>query len=797
MMQLSERHSRNARIADKEFSEASFIPYYSHWDSNTIVTKKNEFLQVIKIEGFSFETADDEDVDMAKNARNALFKSVAAGKYALWFHIIRRKEGNWIDSQQPVGFARKLDQQWKEKHRSVRTYTNELYITVIQKPATRGVAAFEHFLNMLQSKADKTAWELSMKNAHKDIQDLTKRMMATLREYRPHLLGIQESPQGNFSEILEFLGTLVNGGARSPMMVPTTDISHYLPTDRLYFGERAIELRGATQSRFAGIVSVKEYPPSTSSGILDAFLQLPHELIISQSYIFSDRQVSIGQMKRQQMRMVASGDVAVSQATEISDALDMAMSGQIGFGNHHLSVMCIEDNLKSLEDALSMAYGELVNIGANPVRETLNLQATYFAQLPANFEFFTRSATINTLNLAGFASLHNYPIGHKHHNHWGDAVTVFDTTSGTPFFFNFHVRDVGHTTIIGPTGAGKTVLMNFLCAQAQKFNGRLFFFDKDRGAEIFIRAVDGVYSIIETGKESGFNPLQLDDTPENRAFLVDWLMSLVTTHNATLTPEDIEKINEAVNGNYKLPKEHRRLANIAPFLGIEGAGKIASRLKLWHSGESHSKLFDNPRDSVDFSKSRVFGFEMGEVLRDKISLGPVLLYLFHKISLALDGTPTMIVLDEAWALIDNPVFAPKIKDWLKTLRKLNAMVIFATQSVEDASKSAISDTLIQQTATQIFLPNPKATDEYRKTFMLTEREFTLIKTTNPGSRFFLVKQGSDVVVARIDLTGMADAINVLSGRAETVGILDEVRAEVGDDPDNWLPVFYERARKLR
>ncbi len=169
-----------------------------------------------------------------------------------------------------------------------------------------------------------------------------------------------------------------------------------------------------------------------------------------------------------------------------------------------------------------------------------------------------------------------------------------------------------------------------------------------------------------------------------------------------------------------------------------------------------------------------------------------MLYLFHRINLSLDGTPTIIVLDEAWALIDNKIFAGKIKDWLKTLRKLNAMVVFATQSVEDATGSSISDTLVQQTATQIFLPNPKATAEYKKAFMITDREFNLLKTTDPGSRFFLVKQGRDVVVARIDLSGMEDVVRVLSGSASSVGILDDVLAEHGDDPEEWLPLFQKR-----
>ena len=218
---------------------------------------------------------------------------------------------------------------------------------------------------------------------------------------------------------------------------------------------------------------------------------------------------------------------------------------------------------------------------------------------------------------------------------------------------------------------------------------------------------------------------------------------------------------------------------------------------MWHSGGSHSKIFDNDIDAIDFDKSSVFGFEMAELLRDKASLGPVLSYLFHRINLSLDGTPSMIVLDEAWALIDNPIFAPRIKDWLKVLRKLNTFVVFATQSVEDASKSQISDTLIQQTATQIFLPNLKATSVYRTAFMLSEREYQLIKTTDPGSRYFLIKQGNDAIIAKVDLSSMGEVVDILSGRADTVIVLDEIRKKYGDDPNVWIPKFSERLKEIR
>lgn len=174
----------------------------------------------------------------------------------------------------------------------------------------------------------------------------------------------------------------------------------------------------------------------------------------------------------------------------------------------------------------------------------------------------------------------------------------------------------------------------------------------------------------------------------------------------------------------------------------------------------------------------------------------MLLYIFHRINISLDGSRTMIVLDEAWALIDNPVFAPKIKDWLKVLRKLNTFVIFATQSVEDATKSQISDTLIQQTSTQIFLPNLKATDVYMSAFMLSQREYMLIKTTDPASRYFLVKQGVNAVIAKLGLNGMDNIINVLSGRADTVVLLDKIIKKHGSDPKKWLPVFYKEVSLL-
>lgn len=806
MLNIFKNKAHKASYVEKEIGPERFIPYKCHWNSNTILTKSNEFLQIIKIEGFSFETADDDDLDNRKELRNSMLKNLASGSVTLYFHTIRKRKpigySGLVLSYDPTvksvdDFVSYLNSEWKKKYSTFDTYFNEHYISILYKADKGGAAIIEHFIKQIQQSTDKSIWENEMRDMAQSVEEISARVMSSFKDYEPSILGVKELPEGNYCEMLEFLGTIVNCGQSMPMLVPKEDIDKYIPTNRLFFGKRSLEAKGPNGKKYAGMVSIHEYGPKTYAGIFDSFLQMPFEFIISQSFNFANRTVAISQMQMQQNRMIQADDKAVSQIAEINEALDLAMSGTISFGQHHFTILAIDDDIKNLESTLSLAAVELSNCGMQTVRETVNLEASYWGQLPGNMSYLIRKSTINTYNLASFASMHNYPLGKVTGNHWGEYVTVLETTSGTPFFFNFHVRDVGHTLIIGPTGAGKTVLMNFLCAQAQKFKPRLYFFDKDRGAEIFLRAIGGVYTKIDPGQQCNFNPLLLPDTGENRTFLLEWLKILVTVNGETLSAEDLKLLTQAISGNFRLNHKDRRLSNIVAFLGMDGPGTLAGRIAMWHGLGSHAKIFDNEVDNIDLSSARVFGFEMAELLKDPTSLSPVLLYIFHRINLSLDGLPTMIVLDEAWALIDNPIFAPKIKDWLKVLRKLNTFVVFATQSVEDAIKSRISDTLIQQTATQIFLPNLKATEAYRTGFMLSQREYEIIKTTDPSARFFLIKQGINSVVGRVSLSGMTRIINVLSGRTETVLLLDRLRAEFGDNPENWLDKFYYEAERLK
>jgi type IV secretion system protein VirB4 len=407
---------------------------------------------------------------------------------------------------------------------------------------------------------------------------------------------------------------------------------------------------------------------------------------------------------------------------------------------------------------------------------------------------------VSAANFASFAPFHNYPQGSATENHWGDAVTVLETTAFGPYFFNFHTGDLGNFTVIGPSGSGKTVLLTFLTAQAAKFRPKVFYFDKDRGAEIFIRAVRGRYDTLRPGEPTGLNPLRMADTKANRAFLADWLSRILSIDGDSLDAEDRALIIDAVDANFSQPHDHRRLRYLRElFIGARrpSAGDLAARLKAWCEDGEHAWLFDNPADLIDFDHD-VFGFDMTRILDTPVTRTPAMMYLFHRIEQQLDGSPTLIIVDEGWKALDDEIFVSRVRDWEKTIRKRNGVIGFCTQNASDALESRIGPAIIEQTATQIFFPNPKARKaDYVGGFGLSDHEFDLVRTLPDTARCFLVKRADHSVVARLDLSGLGDALKVLAGNERSVRRLDAIRAEVGDDPDGWMAPFLGQAGARR
>ena len=478
----------------------------------------------------------------------------------------------------------------------------------------------------------------------------------------------------------------------------------------------------------------------------------------------------------------------MAERADMMAARDALGNGAVGFGDHHLTVMVKERDLARLDDATAACSAALADTGAIAVREDTNLEPAFWGQFPGNESYLVRRALISSANMASFGSLHGFALGQAKGNHWGDAVTLLETTSATPFFFNFHHGDLGNFSVIGPSGSGKTVVMNFLAAQAQKFKPRTVLFDKDRGAELFVRGIGGRYDSIRAGEPTGFNPLGLSDSPTNKAFLRDWLGVLLNANG----PEEEATIAHAVDAAYANDASLRRLRHFKELLSGSKRpqpGDLADRLSAWIGEGEKAWLFDNAEDQLDLS-ARVLGFDMTALLENPALRTPTMMYLFHRIEERLDGSPTMILIDEGWKALDDEVFAARIRDWLKTLRKRNALVGFATQSARDALESRISTALVEQTATMVFMPNSRArAEDYCDGFGLTSHELALIRSLPAHSRCFLVRQPDASVVVRLDLSGAPEVLTLLSGRESSVRRLDLLRQAVGDAPAEWFPAL--------
>ena len=773
--------AKEARVGDR-------LPYARLVDEHTLMLRDGALLTAIQVPGLLFETEDTEALNAHAATREVMLRSTLDSRFVMYHHVIRRRVEVELDAEFEDPLARHIDARWKERLGSGSLFINDQFVTLIRRPA-RGKAGWVEKAGKALSNRKKQAVEVDPKDL-RSLRAAATGLVASLQPYGAALLGDYTGPKGyTNSEILELLSALYNGEMQ-PVRRPAEDrdIGHMLPYRRASFGIDAMELRGSGEPDFAAMLSLKDYPDATSPGLLDGLLRLPYEMVVSESYAPSERTTARERMDLAIRRLRSVDEEAQAERADMLAARDALGNGAVGFGDHHLSVLVRERTLPRLDDATAACAAALADTGAIVVREDTNLEPAFWAQFPGNEQYIVRRAMISSANMASFGSLHGFALGQAEGNHWGEAVTLLETTSATPFFFNFHNGDLGNFSVIGPSGSGKTVVMNFLAAQAQKFNPRTILFDKDRGAELFVRGIGGRYDRIYAGEPSGFNPLSLPDTPANRAFLRDWLGVMLKAEG----PEELQTISHAVDAAYENDASLRRLRNFRELLSgtrRPEPGDLADRLSAWIHGGEHAWLFDNETDELDLER-KTLGFDMTALLENPRLRTPTMMYLFHRIEERLDGEPTMILIDEGWKALDDEVFAARIRDWLKTLRKRNALVGFATQSARDALESRISTALVEQTATMVFMPNSRARPEdYCDGFGLTSHELALIRTLPAHSLCFLVRHPDASVVVRLDLSNAPEVLTILSGRESSVRRLDLLREAVGDNPADWFPAL--------
>lgn len=793
---------------DSPISE--FIPISTHVAPNVVKTTAGDYLLTWHLSGLPFVGRDEHDLEHRHATFNRLLQTLRAPDFAnvaFWVHDVRRRGRITNRGRFKQAFNQALSDQYFESLSSQKIMQNDLYFTMIYRPVVSGRRFVERSASHEQLRSEE-------EQAVAKVMELASNVEAVLKDYSPYRLGMYEAKNGVvFSETLEFFGYLVNR-IEEPVPVLQAPVPAYLPVSKHMFANKTGDFVIRTPNginHFGAILNVKEYCDGTYPGILNGLKYLDFEYIITHSFSPVGRHDALKILDRTKGMMVSSGDKSSTQIRELDIAMDDVASGNFVLGEYHFTMAVYADSQEKLATQIATTRAELSNAGFVSVKEDLAIASSFYAQLPGNWKFRTRLANLSSLNFLGLSPLHNFAEGKQRNNPWGDCVTTLQTTNGQPYYFNFHAthpaenslgeKVIANTMVIGKSGTGKTALINFLLSQVQKFDPvpTIFFFDKDRGAEIFVRACGGNYLALENGQPTGFNPFQCERTEANVQFLADLIKVLAGKSEYSAREE--EDIFRAVEGVMDTPPHLRTMTNLRKSLPNMGDDGLYARLRRWTSGNALGWVFDNPVDTIDLQKAPIIGFDYTDVIDNAEVRAPVINYLLHRLEELIDGRPLIYVMDEFWKILDGKGGLKEFaKNKQKTIRKQNGLGIFATQSPEDALASDIAAALIEQTATMVLLPNPNASrEDYIEGLKLTDAEYQVVVSLDERSRCFLVKQGHGSAVCQLNLRGMDDALAVISSSTDNIHIMHEVMQRRADalevkvdalTPEQWLGEFY-------
>lgn len=797
--------------ANVQVPTSTHIPFATHVAPNIIKIKRTgEYVVTWQLAGITFETTDTDEFQARKEGLNNLLRALGGGSFSLWSHKIRRVVQERLDAAYPSAFCEDFSKRYYDSLAKHRQMVTELYLTVVFRPKAQGAVGFFKKIggrSLKQIKA-KQKEELDL------LDDTIKQVESSLVKYDPKILGTYKRKNVVFSELLRFYGYLTNG-VWEEYPLCHAEVAEYLPTSRLFFGDKngMLQIKNpASPDKFVGFLDIKEYPTFTEPGVANTILYGNYEYIETQSFSLLARRDAIEALERQRGHMLSSEDAAQGDIAMMEDAIEQLASGLIEMGQYHYTLAIIGNTLDTVAKHMADASAQMQDgPGFKMAKVDAIPECAWFAQLPGNASMRPREASISSRAFADLSPFHNFARGKRTGNPWGEAVALFRTPSGQPYYFNFHIspegkdsldeKFAGNTSIIGTTGVGKTTLEMALIAMATKYQGlRCVCFDKDRGMEIGIRAMGGKYFSLERGKPTGFNPFQFEPNENNIQFCEKLVRQLVTEDGKQITASEEGQISTAVRTvmSAKIPAHHRRLSAVDQLLSNTGENSLRARLRKWVGQGQFAWVLDNPHDLQDFSDNMLFGYDYTEIIDDDDVRTPVMMYLLHITETLINGQPFMYFMEEFWKPLMDAYFTDFALNKQKTIRKENGLGVFVTQSPSDVLTSKIGKTMVEQCVTQIFLPNPRADhDDYVLGFKVTEPEFEIIRNLGENSRTFLVKQGQRTAICKMDLGGMGDILDVISGSLDNVELLDAIRAEVGDNPDVWLPIFHQRIAERR
>ncbi|MDN5502718.1 MAG: VirB4 family type IV secretion/conjugal transfer ATPase [Comamonas sp.] len=585
-----------------------------------------------------------------------------------------------------------------------------------------------------------------------------------MQRLRGNKLELEDGRKVTHDDFLSWLQFCVTG-VTQPVMLPSNPM--YL--DAIIGGK---ELWGGVVPKvgrnFIQAVAIEGFALESAPGILSALAELPCEYRWSSRFIFMDTHEAVKHLDKfrkkwkqkvrgffDQVFNTNNGNVdqdAMSMVQDAADAIAEVNSGLIAQGYYTSVVILMDEDRERLEASARMIEKAIERLGFAARIETINTMDAYLGSIPGHGVENVRRPLLNTMNLADLLPTSTIWTGLADapcplYPPLSPALMHCVTQGATPFRLNLHVRDLGHTFMFGPTGAGKSTHLAMIAAQLRRYEGMsIYAFDKGMsmyplaaGIRAATNGMSGLHFTVAADDEAlSFAPLQFLETKADRAWAMEWLDTILALNGLETTPEQRNEIAKAV-----LTMHTEESTTLTDFCGAVQDEKIRQALGQYTIDGSMGHLLDAEHDGLALSDFTVFEIEELMNLGDKYAL-PVLLYLFRRIERSLKGQPAVIILDEAWLMLGHPVFREKIKEWLKVLRKANCLVLMATQSLSDAANSGILDVIVESTATKIFLPNVYARDEetsllYRR-MGLNNRQMEILATAIPKRQYYYVSE---------------------------------------------------------
>lgn len=635
-------------------------------------------------------------------------------------------------------------------------YSTETFLVVTYKPQFFS----QKLSGMAYENADQTNFlEKNLSKFKSTLDELEDALSSVMQMARLK----DESFKDEFDHVQTYspLLTLISRcltGENHPVMLPHTPmyLDAVIGSEDLYGG-----IQPKIGNKYIRVLSLSGLPPESYPSVLCCFEGLPVEYRFSNRFIFMDQLEALKELEkyrkswRQKMVKLVDGvfnsanartdNDARSMTEDAEEAIQEIQSGLVGAGFYTPCIVLMASDLEELEYSVREFRRQIQVRGFHCMVETINALDAWLGTHPGNSYANIRRPIINTMNLADLLPLATIWAGHEYNPSPmfppnSPPLMHCATDGSTPFRLNLHVSDIGHTLIFGPTGAGKSTLLSILAAQFRRYpEATIFAFDKGMSMFPLCKGVGGSHYEV-AGEESSlsFAPLSHIESDSEQSWAEEWIEIAATLQGLTVLPAHRNAIHAAMSMIRNNPPHLRSLTD---FYHSLQDNDLREAIKHYTSQGAMGTLLDASSDDLGISDFMVFEIEELMNLGDK-NLIPVLLYLFHRIEKALNGQPTILILDEAWIMLGHKVFKEKIREWLKVLRKAGCAVILATQSLSDSARSGILDVLVESCPTKIFLPNATAMQEAQyqlyQNLGLNSRQIEIIASSTPKRDYYVV-----------------------------------------------------------